>query len=223
MSARRAPGAGALACGCVLAVAAASSAAHPGTPAAPGPAGASGTPDASVAAVPADEAAFAQLLQLLAVRRHGHVTFSEVHELALLDRPLQSSGELLYEAPDRLEKRTLKPRPEDLRLENGVLTAQRGTHRHVLALREYPQLVPYIESIRATLAGDRAALEHYFRVQFSGTLDHWTLELAPADAELARTVQRIRIAGERDAIHTVEVRQTDGDTSLLTIGATVGP
>lgn len=182
-----------------------------------------GTTAVPAPAVPAEDEAFGQLLQLLAARRHGHVTFTEVHQLALLDRPLESSGELLYDAPDRLEKRTLQPRREDLLLEHGVLTAQRGSHRHVLALRDYPQLIPYIESIRATLAGDRAALGRYFRLQFSGTLDHWTLALVPVDAELARTVQHIRIVGERDAIRTVEVRQTDGDTSLLTVGAAVSP
>jgi len=69
--------------------------------------------------------AFDELLKLLAARRHGHVTFTEVQELAMLDRPLQSSGELLYEAPDRLEKRTLKPKAQTLILQHGVLTARR--------------------------------------------------------------------------------------------------
>ena len=164
-----------------------------------------------------------QLLQLLAQRRHGHVTFTEVHELAVLDRPLQSSGELLYEAPDRLEKRTLQPKPEDLLLDHGVLTAQRGNRRRVLPLRDYPQVVPFVESIRATLAGDRAALERYFTVQFSGSLADWTLELVPKDAALARTVQHVRIDGRRDVIHTVQIRQSDGDASLLTIGPEVSP
>ena len=45
-----------------------------------------------------------RLMGLLAQRKHGHVTFVEQHFLALLDRPLESSGELLYDAPDRLEK-----------------------------------------------------------------------------------------------------------------------
>ena len=62
---------------------------------------------------------------LLAQRKHGHVTFVEQHFLAMLDRPLESSGELLYDAPDRLEKRTLRPKPETLLLEQGVLSAHR--------------------------------------------------------------------------------------------------
>jgi outer membrane lipoprotein-sorting protein len=170
-----------------------------------------------------DPAAFAQVLALLAARHHGQASFTEVHTLGVLERPLQSSGELIYDAPDHLEKRTLAPRAETLILDRGVLTAQRGHHRHVLALAEYPQVVPFVESIRATLAGDRAALERYFTLTFSGTPAHWTLELTPTDAALARSVRGIRIAGERDALRTVEIRQSDGDTALMTIGAAVTP
>jgi hypothetical protein len=65
------------------------------------------------------------LMSLLAQRKHGHVSFVEEHFLAVLDRPVESSGELLYDAPDRLEKRTLKPKPETLVLEHGVITAHR--------------------------------------------------------------------------------------------------
>jgi len=78
--------------------------------------------------------------------------------------------------------------------------------------------VPFIESVRATLAGDRAALERYFTVDFSGDLDHWTLELLPSDAAIKRSVRRILISGERDHIRTVDIQQTDGDSSTLTLG-----
>jgi Outer membrane lipoprotein carrier protein LolA-like len=178
---------------------------------------------AAAAQTSAPSSAFDELLQLLAARLHGHVTFTEVQQLAILERPLQSSGELLYEAPDRLEKRTLKPKAETLVLQHGVLTAHRGHRTYVLELRDYPQVVPFVESIRATLAGDRAALERVFRVQFDGTLSHWTLLLVPVDANLAGVVKHIRIEGERDVIRTVEIRQSDGDRSLLTIGPEVPP
>jgi hypothetical protein len=176
------------------------------------------------AAEPPDEAAaFDELLTLLAKRRHDHVTFTEVQQLAILDQPLHSSGELLYDAPDRLEKRTLEPRREDLVLEHGMLSVERDHHRRSVPLRDFPQAVPFVESLRATLAGDRAALARYFTVQFSGTLGRWTLELMPIDATLKRSVQRILITGEADRIRTVQIRQGDGDTSTLTIGPEVAP
>jgi len=175
---------------------------------------------AAIAAAPAGQD-LDRLMALLAQRQHGHVTFVEEHFLAVLDRPVESSGELLYDAPDRLEKRTLKPKPETVILEHGVITAHRGHHTYVLNLSDYPQIVPLIDSIRATLAGDRASLEHFFKVTLDGSLEHWTLLLLPIDSSVAKSVKQIRIEGVQDAIHTVEIQQADGDRSLLTIGPEV--
>jgi outer membrane lipoprotein-sorting protein len=163
-----------------------------------------------------------RLMGALAQRKHGHVTFVEKKFVAVLDRPIESSGELLYDAPDRLEKKTLKPKPETLVLQGGTVTAERGRRHYVLELKQYPQVVPLIESIRATLAGDRAALERVFKVDFSGPFEQWKLVLVPLDSQLSKSVKEIHIQGERDVIHTIEILEADGDRSLLTIGAEVG-
>lgn len=163
------------------------------------------------------------LLAELAVRRHGHVTFTEVQYLAVLERPLESSGELLYEAPDHLEKRTLSPRPETLVLAHGILSATRGTRTRTLELAAYPQLAPLLESLRATLAGDRAALERVFNVRLDADRPRWTLHLAPRDPSAARLVKEVLITGEQADLRTVELLQADGDRSLLTIGRELPP
>jgi hypothetical protein len=158
-----------------------------------------------------------ELMRLLGERHHGHVDFVEQHFLALLSRPVESSGELIYDAPDRLEKRTLQPRPESLMLARDVLTIRRGRHRHVLDLRAYPQILPFVESIRATLAGDRGALERAFRVEYAGNLERWTLFLAPRESSVAATVFQVRIGGSREHLRDVEIREKDGDRSLMTL------
>ena len=176
--------------------------------------------------VPVAQAASAEIdaiMRALAQRRHGHVSFVEEKFIALLDKPVRSSGELLYDAPDRLEKRTLTPKPESLVLQQGVVTADRGRRHYVLDLRQYPQIVPFIESVRATLAGDRAALERVFRLELEGTRDAWTLNLLPLDAKLSRTVRLIRIEGAYATVHRVEIFEADGDRSVLTIGAEIPP
>ena len=170
------------------------------------------------AAAPSDSDRLDALMSELGARRHGHVSFTEVEYLAVLDRPLESSGELLYEAPDRLEKRTLSPRPETLVLAHGTLSATRGKRTRTLDLAAYPQLAPLVEGLRATLAGDRAALERLFSVRLDQDLLRWTLALAPRDAASARLVREVRISGEQADVKTVEVLQADGDRSLLTIG-----
>ena len=158
-------------------------------------------------------------MQRLAARRHGHVPFTEVQYLAVLDRPLESSGELWYQAPDRLEKRIVKPRPATLVLAHGVLSATRGHHTRTVDLAAWPQLAPLLECLRATLAGDRAALERIFSVQLEGDATRWTLRLAPRDPDAAHAVSLVEITGAGAELKTVEILEADGDRSLLTIGA----
>ena len=157
------------------------------------------------------------LLTLMAQRRHGEADFNETKYLSMLKQPLESSGLLIYDAPDHLEQRTTQPRPQSVVLDRGIVTLQIGQRRRVLRLADYPQLAPLIDSIRATLAGDRAALERVFELDFSGTLAHWQLRLEPRDAQLAATLKRIDLQGERDAVYQVDVLQSDGDHSVMSI------
>jgi len=189
-----------------------------------------GAPSATAQAAPvasttpaAAQPVLDELMRLLAARRHGHVRFTEVQVLGVLKRPLLSSGELSYDAPDWLEKRTLNPRPETLVLSGGVLTIRHGEHTRTLTLAQYPQVAPWVESIRATLAGDRSALERYFHLEFSGSLPHWSLVLVPVERAPGDTIAAIHITGEGAAMRTFEIRQTDGDHSLLTIGPEITP
>ena len=112
-----------------------------------------------------------------------------------MKRPVESSGDLIYDAPGRLEKRTNEPQPETLLLEGDVLTVERGGQTRVLDLKAYPTIVPLVESMRATLAGDSSALERRFTVDFAGTLAHWRLTLMPRDARVASTISKVRIDG----------------------------
>jgi hypothetical protein len=163
------------------------------------------------------------LMKLLAQRAHGHVSFDEEDSVALLQRPAHSSGELWYDRPDRLEKRTLAPRPASIVVRGDTLTLDTGHRKRVLALGDYPQLAPFIESLRATLAGDRGALERIFTVAFEGTLQDWSLRLTPLSPNLARLVKEVRIEGSRDELHSLSISQADGDSSVMRIGPPLPP
>ena len=162
------------------------------------------------------------VMSRLALRRHGRVEFVEQRFLAVIDHPVESSGELRYDAPGRLEKRTLLPHAETLVLADGLMSVERGGHRHVLDLRRYPQIAPFIESIRATLAGDRSALEKIFRIEFAGSVQRWSLNLVPLDPKLVR-ISQVKIDGLEDQLTRVEIRQANGDRSLMTLRTPATP
>jgi hypothetical protein len=168
-------------------------------------------------AAPADLRDLDQVMGMLAMHQHGRVEFIEQHFLAVLSRPIESSGELRYDAPDRLEKRTLKPHAETLVLTGEVLSVERAHSRRVMDLHAYPQVLPFVESIRATLAGDRKALERLFRLDFAGSVPRWTLTLVPLESKVKQSVSQVRIDGAGDQLLKVEIRQPDGDRSLMTL------
>jgi len=158
-----------------------------------------------------------QLMRSLAQTHTDHARFVEKKSIAMLDRPVESSGELFYTAPDHLEKRTLKPKAESMTVDAGTLVIERGRQKHRLQLQDYPELAAFIDSIRGTLAGDRKALERNYRLSLDGTAEHWTLQLLPTDEKMQAVVKGIRIVGMRDAVRSVEITQTDGDSSLMLI------
>jgi outer membrane lipoprotein-sorting protein len=164
-----------------------------------------------------------QLMQGMSQIRSGHATFVEKKYIAMLDKPVESSGELFFSAPDRLEKRTFKPRPESMLLDGSTLTVEQKGKRHVLPLQSYPEIVAFIDSIRGTLAGDRAALERVYKLSLEGDEQQWKLELQPLSERMKKVVERIRIAGERHELRTIEIRQADGDRSVMTITQTAAP
>jgi|SRR5450631_4936017 len=70
----------------------------------------------------------------------GASEFRRAAPLGVSQAPLESCGELIYEAPDQLEKRTLEARPESLVLDGDVLTVRRGQRRCVVGLKFYAQI-----------------------------------------------------------------------------------
>ncbi len=163
------------------------------------------------------------LMQGLAQTRSDHVRFVERKAIALLDRPVESSGELFYSAPDHLEKRTLKPKAETMVVDGGTLQIERGRQKHIVQMQDYPELAVFIDSIRSTLAGDKQALERNYRLSLEGTSQSWTLQLIPVDEKMRAIVERIRIAGARNAVNSIEIAQADGDSSLMLIESITNP
>lgn len=158
-----------------------------------------------------------QLMQSMAQIRSGHASFLESKNIAMLNAPVVSEGELFYTAPDRLEKRTLKPKPESMVLQGGTLTIEQGRKKHVLQLQRYPEVAAFIESIRATLAGDRQALERTYALKLSGDSASWMLELVPLNDAMKKVVQKIEITGVQNELRNILISQADGDSSLMTI------
>lgn len=158
-----------------------------------------------------------QLMTDLAKPKGGKARFVEKKTISLLDKPVISSGEMSYTAPDRLEKRTLSPKVETLLLDKDLLTIERDKQKLSINLSNQPEALAFIDSIRGTLTGNRAALEKNYHLSIAGTQDKWVLTLLPSEQKIAALVQRITVTGSRSQIRSIEYLQADGDRSLMSI------
>jgi hypothetical protein len=126
---------------------------------------------------------------------------------------------LRYARPDQLEMVVTSPAPERIEIngDNVTMESRSGVRRG--RLTQFPAAAAWVESVRATLAGDQQALQRYFRVQVAGRMAAWTLELTPFDNELADVVNRIVITGTQDHVNRIEVEERSGDRSVMVISA----
>jgi outer membrane lipoprotein-sorting protein len=157
------------------------------------------------------------VLARIAARGGGKALFVETQYLSVLKRPQESSGELLFAPPDHLEKLTLAPKQESVVVDKDRLTFVRNGKSRSMSLSAYPQVGVFIESIRATLAGDRSALERNFQLDFSGDDAAWKLSLEPRDGKLTAILQRIHITGREGVVDSFEMFRADGDRSVIRV------
>lgn len=160
------------------------------------------------------------LTQLMSELEHapsGRARFVETKYLALLERPLVSSGEMSFTRPDRLEKRTLRPRPETVLLDHDQLTVVRDQRQLRIKLAEQPHALAFVDSLRGALRGDRLALERNYALHLAGQRENWTLTLLPSDPAISSIVQRITLGGQRNRIRSIEYLQADGDRAVIQI------
>lgn len=158
-----------------------------------------------------------QLMRLLAQVKSGTATFTETRNVAMLEKPLESSGRMSFEAPDAFVRETLKPRSERIAIAGNSITLSQGTRSRTMSLDAAPEAAILVDAIRGVLSGNREAIEKKFVTSVAGSADRWTLEMLPRDARLREKLVSVRVSGKQASVLEVAVAMADGDRSLMRI------
>jgi hypothetical protein len=160
-----------------------------------------------------------QLMQSLAQVKEARATFVESKFLRVLNRPLKSSGTLLFQAPGHLEKHTLSPKAESLVLDQGVLTIDSKARniKRTLVLQEYPAIWAFVESIRSTMAGDLPTLQRFYQIELAGDAARWKMKLLPLEQNTRDVISEIRISGHGNWVDSVETKEANGDRAQMKV------
>ena len=102
-------------------------------------------------------------------------------------------------------------------LDKDILSIERDKQKLSINLANQPEALAFVDSIRGTLSGNRAALEKNYALHLAGNTDKWVLTLLPSDQKIANMVQRITVTGNKNQVRIIEYLQADGDRSVLNI------
>jgi hypothetical protein len=160
-----------------------------------------------------------QLMREMSQVSESKAKFVEHKHMAVLTRPLESSGTLLFRSPDHVEKHTLKPKIESVVLDHGVLTVENPARnfKRTVVVQEYPAVWALVESIRATLAGDLPSLTRFYKIELEGEAAHWKMRLLPLDAKASAAVREILISGRGHRVDSFETVEPNGDHALMQV------
>jgi len=164
----------------------------------------------------------AEVLAGLARVERSDATFEETRHIAALTAPVIRRGTLRYVRPADLEMVVQTPVAERVRVSGTTLTIEGRNGVREVRLGDMPAIAGWVESVRATLAGDVPALGRHFTVRASGDISRWQLDLTPLSVELAAFVTRVTISGANAQIGRIDVIEASGDRSEMVVSPVRG-
>jgi hypothetical protein len=176
---------------------------------------------ASDAAAPQEESLQAWVLRKLARPAPMRTSFVEVRNSPTLKSPLRISGEYARPDDDTLLREVRAPYAETTTIREGSATiARAGRTPRTFSLSRVPELAGLQASFGALLSGDASALADAYRIDVTGTRQHWRLTLVPKDPALAAKVRDIALHGRGAELRCIETRPVKGEVQRTLLAGT---
>lgn len=135
--------------------------------------------------------------------------FRQQQHLAMLSRPLESTGSLLLIKGHGLQWQMKTPFTSDLKLIDGTLYSNGQAD-------SLPGGEAFSRRLMMVLSGDFSALEKTFKIEASGQPEQWTLTLEPRSATLKKVLHGLSISGGRTP-EQFRLNYPNGDYSATTL------
>jgi outer membrane lipoprotein-sorting protein len=166
-----------------------------------------------------NETLLKSVMNRLSLVTTAKANFTEQRFSKLLDAPTESTGTLVYTAPNRFEKHTLKPVEERMSVERDIVTLEQVARKQKrsIFIGQNPALTAVIDGMRGALSGNLPALQQNFSVTAQGSSTSWQINMVPFEAKQLGYVRNIKVSGKENVIDSIEIQQADGDRSIMSM------
>ena len=141
-------------------------------------------------------------------------TFSEEKRVALLAKPLRSSGTIYYDRGQGVARLTQKPKFQQVVVTTKTIRIRTEKKTEEIPLDKSKDLKAFASIVPSLLRGDRAALERAFEIGLYGSdKDWWALTFTPKTESLKKLVAKVTVVGRKSALVSLQVAETNGDST----------
>lgn len=164
---------------------------------------------------PQESALVSQVATQLAQARGVRAQFVQTQTLQALQKPLVSSGTLLFVRDQGAIWRIEQPtRMTYVMTDAGVTTLDANDKPMARGTRNAAGVAQVSRMMRAMLAGDLSALYSQFSVNAQGNASRWQLKLTPAQPQLAQALRGLDLAGDT-YVRSIRIRSANGDETRI--------
>jgi outer membrane lipoprotein-sorting protein len=164
---------------------------------------------------PQESALVSQVAAQLAQARGVRAQFVQTQTLQALQKPLVSSGTLLFVRDQGAIWRIEQPtRMTYVMTDAGVTTLDANDKPMARGARNAAGVAQVSRMMRAMLAGDLSALYSQFSVNAQGNANRWQLKLSPAQPQLAQALRGLDLAGDT-YVRSIRIRSANGDETRI--------
>ena len=140
--------------------------------------------------------------------------FSEEKHVALLARPLRSTGTIYFARDKGIARATLTPRVEQVVVTTTSIRIRTASRSEEIPLDKSKDLKAFALVFPTLLRGDRTELERTFDIGlYGGAGDWWALAFTPKTDSLRALVRRVVVFGRKAEIVALQVAEASGDTT----------
>jgi outer membrane lipoprotein-sorting protein len=141
-------------------------------------------------------------------------TFSEEKHIALLAKPLRSSGTIYYDRDKGIARTTKAPKPEHVVVTRTTLRFRKGDRTEEIPLDKSKDLKAFALIFPTVLRGERGELERSFDIGLYGSdAAWWALAFTPKTDSLRAMVRRVVVFGHKAELVALQVVEASGDTT----------
>jgi hypothetical protein len=138
--------------------------------------------------------------------------FEEEKKVLILQRPLHSTGQLIFFPQKGFYRKLLTPFQQELLITTTAIQ-QRDEHGRVetMALDKLPFAKALVEGLLTVFSGTWESIHNHFQVYFFSADPPWMLGLRPKQNAMSQIISCIILEGEKHQVVHLWVHETNGD------------